>query len=71
MRLVGRGFRDKKFLCEFKAIAADLNNFTALAICPHQLWIDGKGDSCMDVIAVGHFLERIIEHFLPIRSVFG
>ncbi len=43
MRLVGRGFSDKKFLCEFKAIATDLNNFPALAICPHQLWIDGKG----------------------------
>ena len=25
MRLVGRGFSDKKFLCEFKAIATDLN----------------------------------------------
>ena len=71
MRLVGRGFSDKKFLCELKAITTDLNNFPALAICAHQLWIDGEDDCCMDVIAVGHFLKRIIEHFLPIGFVFG
>ena len=71
MLLAGSSFGGKKFLREFEAIAADLDNFAAPAVRTHQLGIHGQGDGCVNVIAVGHFLKRIFKHLLPIGAVFG
>ena len=71
MLLVGASFAGKKFLCELEAIAGNLDGFSTPAVYLDKFWVSGQRHGSMNITAVGYFLERIFQYFLPVRAIFG